>query len=399
MEINFPVEETVEGKAKIIVPKYSPPIKVKDYIPRFLPVFYNPRMILNRDIAVLALKTYSLHLKRSPLFVGEPLTGCGVRGIRFALEVENIEKVAINDINPKAYTLSIKNVKRNGLTDKIQVFNEEGNFFLARHSLHGHKFDAVDLDPFGSPVPFLDSAIRALKHKMGLLGVTATDMPPLCGVYPKVCLRKYGAIPLQGNYCHETAIRILIQLIARISARFEKGVKPVMCHSSDHYVRVYLIVEGGVKNADETIENLGYILHCFQCGYREIVKGLKINLLNNCPNCSAELKLVGPLWVGKIQDKKFCAAMLESAKNAPFGRKNNVLKLLNTICEEADMPATFYDTHFICRKLGRPVPKLPLIIGKLASRGYTASRTHFSPTGIKTDAPIQEIYNILSELP
>ena len=43
-------------------------------------------------------------------------------------------------------------------------------------------FDCIDLDPYGSPSIFLDSAIRSVKNG-GLLLVTATDAGPLCGSF------------------------------------------------------------------------------------------------------------------------------------------------------------------------------------------------------------------------
>ena len=36
-------------------------------------------------------------------------------------------------------------------------------------------FDVVDLDPYGTAAPFLDSAVQAVSHG-GLLNVTCTDM-------------------------------------------------------------------------------------------------------------------------------------------------------------------------------------------------------------------------------
>eukprot|EP00878_Enallax_costatus_P042476 GHUV01049846.1.p2 GENE.GHUV01049846.1~~GHUV01049846.1.p2 ORF type:complete len:105 (+),score=24.09 GHUV01049846.1:1275-1589(+) len=41
-------------------------------------------------------------------------------------------------------------------------------------------YDAIDLDPYGTPVQFLDSAVQAVSEG-GLLAVTATDMAVLCG--------------------------------------------------------------------------------------------------------------------------------------------------------------------------------------------------------------------------
>ncbi|MEM2463971.1 MAG: tRNA (guanine(10)-N(2))-dimethyltransferase, partial [Candidatus Bathyarchaeia archaeon] len=89
-EIDFPTEIVTEGQVRVLVPKLSAFVeKPSEYAPSKAPVFYNPVMELNRDIAVLALQAYQQTVKRE-ITVCEPLTGCGVRGIRFALEVEGI---------------------------------------------------------------------------------------------------------------------------------------------------------------------------------------------------------------------------------------------------------------------------------------------------------------------
>lgn len=56
-------------------------------------------------------------------------------------------------------------------------------------------FDAVDLDPYGSPSKLLDSAVQAVAEG-GLLLVTATDMAVLCGNNGEACYAKYGIYPL-----------------------------------------------------------------------------------------------------------------------------------------------------------------------------------------------------------
>jgi len=63
-------------------------------------------------------------------------------------------------------------------------------------------FDVVDLDPYGTAVPFLESAIQSIADG-GLLAVTFTDMAVLCARNPHVTFYKYGAAPLSKNYCHE----------------------------------------------------------------------------------------------------------------------------------------------------------------------------------------------------
>ncbi len=63
-------------------------------------------------------------------------------------------------------------------------------------------YDVVDLDPYGTAVPFLESAIQAISDG-GLLAVTFTDMAVLCARTPHVTFYKYGGIPLSKPFCHE----------------------------------------------------------------------------------------------------------------------------------------------------------------------------------------------------
>lgn len=85
-------------------------------------------------------------------------------------------------------------------------------------------FDFLDLDPFGSPVEFLDTALRSVRRN-GVLAVTATDTGVLCGAYRNACLRKYLAEPIRGPLCHEAGLRILIGTVVRYAAKYDLGSK------------------------------------------------------------------------------------------------------------------------------------------------------------------------------
>ncbi|MCK4474912.1 hypothetical protein KAU30_03625, partial [Candidatus Bathyarchaeota archaeon] len=63
IKIDFPTEIIREGEVKVLVPKLSAFVKSpSEYAPSKAPVFYNPVMELNRDIAVLALQAYQRSL-------------------------------------------------------------------------------------------------------------------------------------------------------------------------------------------------------------------------------------------------------------------------------------------------------------------------------------------------
>jgi len=267
MNFAFPTETVKEGKATIVVPKLKTfEAETKEHVPSKAPVFYNPRMEINRDIAVLVLQTLHDTVRRD-LSLCEPLTGCGVRGIRLAEEVDGVSKVVINDISVEAAKLAKFNVRKNKVSKKVEVFNEDANLFLSRYAAPRKRFDYVDIDPFGSPVPYLDAALRAVR-KGGLLALTATDMAPLCGVHPRACIRKYGGKPLRTEFCHELALRLLLGCVAMTAAKHDIGIKPLLSYSANNYVRTYVTLGYGAKEADENVQAQGYIQYCFECFHR-----------------------------------------------------------------------------------------------------------------------------------
>lgn len=102
-----------------------------------------------------------------------------------------------------------------------------------------NSFDVIDLDPYGCPSIFLDSAIQSIKNG-GLLLVTATDMAVLAGNSPETCYVKYGAVSLKIKCCHEMALRILLQCIQSHANRYGRYIVPLLSLSADFYIRVFL---------------------------------------------------------------------------------------------------------------------------------------------------------------
>lgn len=397
MQFDFPIEIIREGAAaKLAVPKLDAFKKAPwEYAPSKAPVFYNPVMKLNRDIAVLAVQAYQKAAGRE-LLVAEPLAGCGVRGIRFALEIDGVRHVYLNDINPVAFKMAAYNVEINGLADRVSIFNEDASLFMSRYAAPHKRFDCIDVDPFGSPVPFLDSAVRALRDG-GLLALTATDMAPLCGVHPKAAFRKYGGLPLRTEYCHEIAVRLLIGVLAKTAAKHEIGIKVLFSHKTAHYVRAYVSLIHGAKRAEESLGEMGYILHCFSCFYREAVRGTSPFLSEKCPECGDALKAAGPLWLGKLSDRDFCEQM-ERAATSRAGLDGHVRKILALVKGEIDAPATYFVVDKITDKLSLPSPPLGRVIEGLSREGFEVWLTHFNTRGIKTNAPARIVIEAVKSL-
>jgi len=392
----FPTEVVREGGVSVVVPRLEVYAKgLWEYIPSKAPVFYNPLMELNRDIAVLALQAYQ-RIQGKRLLVCEPLTGSGIRGLRFAAEVKGVQRVVLSDINPEAARLAQFNTEFNKLAKCVSVMNEDANLLLSRYAAPRRRFHFIDVDPFGSPVLYLDAAVRALRDG-GLLAITATDMAPLCGVHPNACVRRYGGSPLRTEYCHELAVRLLVGCLVMMAVKHEIGIEVVFSHSTDHYIRVYATAHHGARQADQSIQKMGYVLHCFSCFHRETLEGLVPYLKGECPDCGSTLKAAGPLWISKLSDSSFCSLMEKEATQRQLKHKRKISKLLFLIKNEIEASPTYYVVDKVCDKMNLPVPSTMRVVKRLRERGFETTTTHFNSRGIRTDAPAKVVKEAIAE--
>jgi tRNA (guanine26-N2/guanine27-N2)-dimethyltransferase len=228
--------------------------------------------------------------------------------------------------------------------------------------------------------------------------VTATDTSALCGTYKEPCIRKYTAKPYKSEYCHENGIRILAGFVALTLSKYAKCIEVKMSHSTEHYMRLYLEIKKGSKRTDESLKNIGYISHCKNCLHRQTSNGLASPIEETCPVCGEKLVHAGPLWLGDIQNKEFIQKMIDETNYKKINSEKEALKLLNKCLLEAEAPVTFFDIHTICKSLKISAPKFDSIIEQMKEEGFIAIKTHYNPLGIKTDASIEDIKNILLKL-
>jgi tRNA (guanine26-N2/guanine27-N2)-dimethyltransferase len=382
---NYKIKRIEEGLTKIEFPEF-------EKVSSDAPVFYNPHMELNRDLSILAIQAFQKKEERE-IDICDLFGGSGIRGIRYKNEIDGVGHVYINDISETANYYEQHNIDLNNL-DNIEISQHDASMFLR---LKRGEFDVIDIDPFGTPSPFIDSAGYCARRN-SLLCVTATDTSALCGTYQAPCIRKYNAKPYKSEYCHETGIRILAGFVALTLSKYGKYIEVKMSHSTEHYMRLYIEVKKGPKKCDKSLKNIGYINHCKHCLHRQTSKGLATAIDDKCPICGEKLIHAGPLWLGDLQDSEFIKLMIDETENKKINTKKEALKLLNLCLEESDGPATFYDAHAICKSLKISAPKLDLIFDKLKNEGYLTTKTHYNPLGIKCDAKINEIKDILNNL-
>jgi tRNA (guanine26-N2/guanine27-N2)-dimethyltransferase len=374
-----------EGLIEITVPTF-------DKVSASAPVFYNPVMEMNRDLSVLALQQFQRELGHE-ITICDAFGGSGIRGVRYSKEIEGVSGVVVNDISPLAVEFAEKNSASNGVNN-LEVSQNDANLMLRNNR---GAFDVVDIDPFGTPSFFVESAGNSLKSD-SMLCVTATDTSALCGTYKEPCIRKYNAMPLKSEYCHENGVRILAGFVALTFAKYKKMIEVKFSHSSEHYMRLYLKIDKGSKKTDDSLKNMGFIVHCRKCLFRKPILGMAPHIPQECPICGEKLSVGGPMWLGSMQDPDFIKGMINLADEKQINKEKQVLKLLNLCLNESMLPPTFYDIHKISKKLKISSPRLMDVLDKLEEEGFLVSRTHYRPTGIKTNAPLEKIEEVVSEL-
>ena len=381
MEIpNEELQEIIEGDTKLIVPKKS----ITDKVPPKEPAFFNPKAKLNRDFSILAYAAFLKKFQGPKIFL-EGLAGVGARGLRVANELK-IDNLVINDLNPSALKMAEYSAGLNEL-ENIEFSEKEVCRFLSNFSRKGERGSIVDIDPFGSPAAFFDCGIRATMHG-GIFSTAATDLQVLNGLFQGACKRKYGGIPVRTEYGNEIAIRLVIGCLRMVAARLGVEIIPMFVESEMHYYRTYV----KILNRPDQQENIGYILHCKNCGNRKI----SIEQEQECSLCKSKISIAGPLWIGKIFDKEFVENMLIETSNFKIDKicEKTIAKCL----EEAEMPATYFTLDEIASRMKSSPPKLENVISKLQENNFVASVTAFSPTGFRTNATINEIIKIFESI-
>lgn len=340
-------------------------VENKKIVSKEMEVFYNPVMSLNRDVSVLLLNS----IGKQNMQIADPLAASGIRSIRFLKELSKnkIRKIYVNDFDKNAVKSIKENLALNKINyknnAKIDIQNQDGNLFL----LNSTGFDYIDIDPFGTPNPFLDAACKRLARD-GILAVTATDTSALAGTYPQACMRKYWAVPKKDELMHETGLRILIRKIQLVGAQYDKALTPIFSYSKEHYMRVFLRNEKGKNKVDEILKMHG--------------------MFNDA----------GPMWLGSLFDSELCDKIYQnSIKNKTFNRNNELIKFLEAVKDESKINAVgFYDLNDTAEKNEiKRLPKKDLIKNKIRKMGYKASDTHFKGEGIRSDIPHSKLVKML----
>ncbi len=344
--------------------------------------FFNPKMKQLRDISVSFLNSVDIG-------DGKAIDGTaasGIRGLRYYLET-GCKDITFIDIDPKVCIIMKKNIKANKVRGTVacQSFQDFANTC-------NEKFDVVDLDPFGTPSPFVYDALKICKSGT-ILMVTATDTAVLCGAQRLACSKMYASIPLHNELCHEAGLRILINYVLRNAAQYDFGIEVLLSIADMHYMRVFIRLDRGAKKAFESVKNVGFVDYCNSCHDFKTTRGLAPEESRRCEYCSADMERAGPMWLGKLRDKRITG---DIANDKSKMLDDYGLKLITQIDSELETQF-FYSIPMLTKYLKISSVSTNELIVELGKK-FAVSQTSFDKFGLKTDARISDILKAVKKV-
>lgn len=406
----------------------------------------------------------------NPFTILDALSASGLRAIRYAKEIPFATTVIANDLLPEAVDAINLNIEHNELKEKVFsnvgdarqfMYSKTGDAAADQGPSYVHKFDVVDLDPYGTAAPFLDAAIQAVTDG-GMLCVTCTDAGVFASNgYPEKAFALYGGIPLKGPHSHEAGLRLILHSIAISAAKYGIAIEPLLSLSIDFYARVFIRVHKSQQDVKLLAGTAMLVYNCdIGCGAweiqplarnqkREAKDGQMVfhhgfaqgpSTDRNCQHCGAKTHLGGPMWGGPLHNPQFIRKILEKLETADktvYGTVDRMKGMLTVALEEeniewsatiksskkqnttdqekdgstssgadliARLPSSlisstplFFLPTYLAKVLSLPTPAEDPLRGAFLALGYHCTRSHCKPGSFKTNAPWKVIWEVMRE--
>ncbi|KAG0258329.1 RNA methyltransferase tRNA(m5U54)methyltransferase [Mortierella polycephala] len=436
-------KKVTEGKATILFPDTNE-------------VFYNPIQEFNRDISIAAIRTWDeifqeeravklaekkarreanaakraqegldpLPEKEYPgggldftaprgITILEALSASGLRSIRYAKEIPNVKHILTNDLEADAVTSIKRNADFNGISpDLLEPHKGDAIDVLYQHRDPLKRYDVIDLDPYGTASPFIDGAVQAVTDG-GLLCVTCTDLGVLAGSnYTETCYAKYGGHPVKADFCHEVALRLVLNTLSTSAARYKRHIVPLVSLSIDYYLRVFVRVYTSAAEvkmlASKT--SLAYVCSGCQSAYTQslgkVTNGPKGNkkfgvntgppVDRKCEHCGSKFHVAGPMWGKQLHSVPFIDRMLNHVKDASelYKTQPRILGMLSVCKEEIESPF-YYTANGLSGIVHCTSIPLLHVSSALLHQEYKVSGSHATQGSIKTNAPPSVVWDIM----
>ena len=174
---------------------------------------------------------------------------------------------------------------------------------------------------------------------------------------------------LKGKFCHEMALRIILQSIESRANCYSRYIVPLISMSADFYVRVFVKVFTGQIKVKETISKLAMVYLCTGCGAYSLQRlGVKVPAKGDnfkftpsfgppvglsCDQCGFKYHFGGPIWVDRIHDVDFIHRVLRRVQDDPnqLGTSERIVGMLSVMSEELPDVPLYYILDELCNIL------------------------------------------------
>lgn len=507
-----PYDALREGLATILRPSLGETGKRDGKANEPATVFYNPIQQFNRDLSVLAVRVYAEHLlavrreklerkrrhekpkgkkrkreddagdqqkteesdkneekaeqaaraweehKAQSFRILDALSASGLRALRYSKEVQQATTIVANDMSRSAVETIRTNIRYNGVQNVHVNQGDARAYMYSLLSSNGNKqnpelsigrFDVIDLDPYGTAVPFLDAAVQAVSDG-GLLCITCTDAGVYASAgYPEKTYSLYGGEPVRGPHGHEAGLRLILHAVAAAAAKYGLAVEPLLSLSIDYYARVFVRVTRSPAQVKFLAGNTMLVYSCDSgCGawttqplcttrsridrtgqpfyHYSLAQAPQAD--RRCEHCGFKTHLAGPMWAGPLHNQHFIRrilALLPSLDHDTYGTTDRIEGMLTTALEE-DLNYTEDDASSSEASKNPIIPRAtdpahpephPFYVnlaalskvlhtqtipqsafrGALARLNYKTTRSHTKPNTVRTDAPWSVIWTVMCE--
>ena len=391
-------------------------------------VFYNPAMAGSRTRSVLLFRHAMEEgmLGDGTVYALDGLTASGLRARRWLNELPGGMSSRISatmvDLEKEALDWAISSHKEFPPSDgagDLQAF--QGDLRTAVLSSGRHW---IDIDPYGSPVPFIDSAMQSMARS-GVMEVSATDTAALTGSSKTALMRRYGARVRTDCLAHDSGMRVMLSNIARIAARHDRTIEPLLSIWDSHHLRVSFRVLKSVSSANIFEERVGWRVFapCKEEVESSIDSGLQPEsggdalpmhcmLPLNFPVDRKDPRVSGPLWIGPTGDRGAMSSMSEERaqescgptpiSNDPVGwdqkrfevERRRVAKSVRNIAEESQVidSCNLVVVDDLAAWLGTGAPPSPRkIVQMLREKGHLAAISSYGKPSFRTAAPWEAV--------
>lgn len=220
----------------------------------------------------------------------------------------------------------------------------------------------------------------------------------------------------------------MLKSIETAAARYGRHIKPLVSISVDFYIRLCVQVFTSPSEAKKAATNSALVYNCVTCNafHLQRLGRFEVNATNeqqvkhsfahgppvspNCSICGSRFHVGGPIWAGPIHDAEFVQLAQqqlqksvrtvktdqgESEEKSSFGTYRRMLGMLTVISEELlDVPL-FYTPGQFTHLLKCVPPTFVSIRSAILNAGYRVSYSHTNPVSLKTDAPVDLLWDIM----